>query len=629
MINKLAFYLLTLVLVLHLGFSQRSKETNVDTSRVEPLSEEEIQELLDELDESFYILKDNYVDDINDLEIIKSGIKGLFKPLDPYTVFLEGSRKERLEMLTRGKYGGVGIQINTRRDTLIITGVMEDSPAYSEGLVIGDKIIMVDSTSTIGFTTKEVSALIKGEKGTEVTLGIYRPSTRRKYEYVLTRDQIVVKDVPYYGIDEDGIGYVRITKFSRYTARDFRVAMKSFSESDNLNGIVIDLRNNSGGLLRNALSILDNLVEKNTLLLSTRGRNKNSNSKKYARQNPIIDQDVPIAVLINKGSASASEIVAGTLQDLDRAVIMGEKSFGKGLVQSMFPINDSTKLKLTTAKYYTPSGRLIQKYDYLENGVLTDGLDKSDSTFYTLGGRKVKGGGGITPDITLSRNTIPPFVSGLWRQGLFLTFAATYVPSRDIQTPVVITNEIILNKEILSVLECAMDRIENKEIKMNISTPSALHIHARYSRDEILASFGVHTFNIKSSNREGVVDIQNLNTELLFVTLQKTEKRFSPTTLYHDYAINKELFHWQSQNSARPDRGKGLKYINHKKSGKTIILFVREQSIDEFGRTMGFVNLGPVYIESYNGSQPMNITWKLEQPLPSYLWREAVKLAVG
>ena len=171
MINKLAFYLLTLVLVLHLGFSQRSKETNVDTSRVEPLSEEEIQELLDELDESFYILKDNYVDDINDLEIIKSGIKGLFKPLDPYTVFLEGSRKERLEMLTRGKYGGVGIQINTRRDTLIITGVMEDSPAYSEGLVIGDKIIMVDSTSTIGFTTKEVSALIKGEKGTEVTLG--------------------------------------------------------------------------------------------------------------------------------------------------------------------------------------------------------------------------------------------------------------------------------------------------------------------------------------------------------------------------------------------------------------------------------------------------------------------------
>lgn len=443
MINKLAFYVLTSVLVLHIGFSQKYHRTNVDTSHVEPLSEEEIQDLLDELDESFYILKDNYVDDINDLEIIKSGIKGLFKPLDPYTVFLEGSRKDRLEMLTKGKYGGVGIQINTRRDTLIITGVMEDSPAYSEGLAIGDKIIMVDSTSTIGFTTKEVSTLIKGEKGTEVTLGIYRPSTRQKYEYVLTRDQIIVKDVPYYGIDEDGIGYVRITKFSRYTARDFRVAMKSFSESDNLNGIVIDLRNNSGGLLRNALSILDNLVEKNTLLLSTRGRNKNSNSKKYARQNPIIDQDVPIAVLINKGSASASEIVAGSLQDLDRAIVMGEKSFGKGLVQSMFPINDSTKLKLTTAKYYTPSGRLIQKYDYLENGVLTDGLDKSDSTFFTIGGRQVKGGGGITPDITVSRNTIPPYVSNLWRQGLFLTFAATYVPSRDIQSPVVITDGII------------------------------------------------------------------------------------------------------------------------------------------------------------------------------------------
>ena len=198
---RILLYITVTLILLQFGFGQRSSEKRISSSQADSVSDEEIQSLLDELDESYYILKDNYVDEINDPEIIKSGIKGLFRPLDPYTVYLEGSRKDRLEMLTKGKYGGVGIQINTRRDTLIITGVMEDSPAYSEGLSIGDKIIMVDSISTIGYSTSKVSKLIKGEKGTIVTLGIYRPSTKRKYSFELTRAQIVDKDVPYYGID--------------------------------------------------------------------------------------------------------------------------------------------------------------------------------------------------------------------------------------------------------------------------------------------------------------------------------------------------------------------------------------------------------------------------------------------
>ena len=188
--------------------------------------------------------------------------------------------------------------------------------------------------------------------------------------------------------------------------------------------------------------MLDKIVDRGEVLLKTKGRLERSNKTFSSRAKPIIDKDIPIAVLINKSSASASEIFAGVLQDYDRAVIIGEKSFGKGLVQSMYNLNDTTTLKVTTAKYYTPSGRLIQKEDYLNNGFLTDGLDKKDTLFTTRGGRKVKGGGGITPDIEVKRNSIPPYVQGLWKAGVFLAFAAEYVPMNNIKAPVEITDKI-------------------------------------------------------------------------------------------------------------------------------------------------------------------------------------------
>jgi len=186
-----------------------------------------------------------------------------------------------------------------------------------------------------------------------------------------------------------------------------------------------------------------------------------------------------------------------------------------------------------------------------------------------------------------------------------------------------------LKTECIEVIEQRLDSLDMEEIPMDIGFPTALHVHARYTRDEILAAFGVYQFKKKPSFREGVVDVKSLNIELLLVTLQKTEAKFSPTTLYHDFAINERLFHWQSQNSARPDRGKGLAYVEHEKRGKRIILFVREQANDEYKRAMGFVNLGPVRLDSHSGSKPMDITWKLEEPIPPYLWNSAAKLSVG
>ena len=406
-----------------------------------------VSEYKDMYDEVFDRFKETYVDSINEVEVIKASIKGMLNTVDPYTKFLSGSSKDRLDMLRTGKYGGVGIQIGLRKDTLTVLAPMEDSPAYSEGIHAGDRIYKIDSTLTKGLSIKEASELIRGDLGSVVTLHIYRPYSKEKIEFNLTRANIKLKDVPYYGVDENNIGYIRIKKFSKNTAKDFRKAIVGFME-DGIDGLVIDVRGNSGGLLNNAISMLDGLTDRGMSLLSTKGRIDRANKTIKSRRKPLLDPQIPIAVLINRSSASASEILAGVLQDLDRAIVIGQQSFGKGLVQSMYNLNDTTTLKVTTAKYYTPSGRLIQKQDYLDDGFLTDGLDKKDSIFTTLSGRKVNGGGGISPDIETDVKKFTPYLQGLWKSGAFLSFASNYVPEMNITKPIIITDKIVDDFEI-------------------------------------------------------------------------------------------------------------------------------------------------------------------------------------
>ena len=445
------WFIFTLIFIIPVIGQNKKKEskplTSKKTNKLEFSNDQNTQDYLDMLETAFYRVRASYVDSINESEIIKAGIKGMMKPLDPYTRFLSGSSKDRLDMLRTGKYGGVGIQIGLRRDTLTVLTPFEDSPAYTEGIHSGDQILMIDSVKTKGMSLKDASKLIKGELGSVVVLTIYRPSARIKIPFELTRANIIIKHVPYWGVDENGIGYIRITKFSKNTAKDFGTGLQELID-ENLKGLVIDLRGNSGGLLNNSINILDKLTDRGINLLNTRGRIPKSNREMNSRRAPKLSPDIPIAVLINRSSASASEIVSGVIQDLDRGVIVGEKSFGKGLVQSMYNLNDTTTLKVTTAKYYTPSGRLIQKEDYLNNGFLTDGLDKKDSLFTTRGGRIVKGGGGITPDIEIKRTSLPAYVQGLWREGVFLTFAAEYVPMNEIESPIIITDKIYRDFEV-------------------------------------------------------------------------------------------------------------------------------------------------------------------------------------
>ena len=392
---------------------------------------------------SFNILKVNYVDSLNESEIIKEGIKGLSKKLDPYTKLLEGSSLESYESLKKGKYGGVGIQITKRRDTLTVLNVFEDSPAYSEGIFTGDDIMMIDSTETKNLSIKECSNLIKGELDSSVVLHVYRSATKEKLKFELYRSNIKLQNVPYWGIDNDGVGYIKITKFSKNVDKDFKNALLELKENG-LKKLIIDLRGNSGGLLNVAINMLDYITEKNDFLLEQRAKIKKFNRKYKSKIKPIIDSDIPIVVLINKSSASASEILSGAIQDLDRGIVIGEKSFGKGLVQRIWKLNDTLSIKLTSAKYYLPSGRLIQKQDYLDNGFLTDQLDKNDSLFYTKNGRLVKGGGGINPDIEIKKEKFTNFVNALWKEKMFLSFASKYVAkNKNVLNEIEVTDKLL------------------------------------------------------------------------------------------------------------------------------------------------------------------------------------------
>ena len=362
----------------------------------------------------------NYVDDIDLDAFTKMIINNMLYDLDPYTVYLEKEERSGIEMLTKGKYGGVGIQIGKREKVLTVISPMENSPAKRAGIISGDKIIKIDDKETEGLSMDDAAKLIRGEKGSNVVLSIQRVGESDLVEYNLTRENIKVKDISFSGMLDDQTGYIRLTRFSRNSDKEMKKALQELLEQ-NMTGLVLDLRDNPGGLLNAAVNILDLFIDKGEMLVWTEGKTQKSKRKYKSKTDPLVPLDVNVTVLVNQGSASASEIVAGALQDLDRAVVIGRSTFGKGLVQTVFNIDKDRSLKITTAKYYIPSGRLIQKPGYLPDEILADTTEQ-DSIFYTKGGREVSGAGGITPDHEVELNKGSPILSASWRQGLFFNF---------------------------------------------------------------------------------------------------------------------------------------------------------------------------------------------------------------
>ena len=375
------------------------------------------------INEVYKSLITRYADRLDTEKFTKTVINNILDDLDPYTVYLEDDEKKGLDLLTKGKYGGVGINLGERDKKLTVISPIDNSPAKHKGIIAGDIIVKIDGSPTEEMSLDDAASHIRGPKGTDVTLSIKRFGNEQLIDFVLTRADITVKDIPYAGMLDDETGYIRLMRFSKNSGPEMRSSIMNL-QRDNARRIIIDMRDNPGGLLQSAIEILDMILPKGELLLSTKGRLPEANKRYIARKNPVIEEDVKIAILINEGSASASEIIAGTIQDLDRGVIVGTTSFGKGLVQSVYGLDGSGKrsLKVTTAKYYIPSGRLIQKPGYINDGLVVRD-EKEDSIFFTVGGRMVKGGGGITPDYEVKMPKSTPLLRECWRKGLFFSFS--------------------------------------------------------------------------------------------------------------------------------------------------------------------------------------------------------------
>ncbi len=378
-----------------------------------------------------------YVDDTDPEKLINSSIEGMLNSLDPYTSFIPESEMDDFNFMTTGEYGGIGALIRKAGKRTIISEVYKDFPAYKNELKAGDTIMSVDGTSTLNLAVSDVSEMLKGMPGTTLKVEIKRPGNPLVKEIVLTREKITIKNVPYYGLLQNDIGYIRISNFTKDAGKEVRNAVINLKKQGS-GSLILDLRSNPGGLLVESVNVSNVFVGKNHEIVSTRGKVKQWDNT-YVTEHNAIDTIIPLVVLVNRGSASASEIVAGALQDMDRAVILGQRTFGKGLVQTTRPLSYNAQLKVTTAKYYIPSGRCIQAVDYShrnEDGSVGYIPDSLISEFRTSNGRKVYDGGGITPDVKVEDRIPGNITVSLFTKYYIFDYATLYTIEHQIIQPI-------------------------------------------------------------------------------------------------------------------------------------------------------------------------------------------------
>ena len=367
-------------------------------------------------------LNKNYVDDLDPNVLMRTGIDAMVSSLDPYTNYISEAQVASYRISTDGKYQGIGAIVKKVGDYVTIVEPYENSPVVKAGLKAGDKIVTIQGRSTKGQSTEDMNQILRGVPGTKVKLGIDRNG--ETFDVDLERSQVSIPNVPYSGLVSEGIGYVILTTFTANSGKNIRKAIKTMQdENPELKGVILDLRGNGGGLLKEAINVSNIFVDTNQEVVSVRSKVKDRDVSYKTRGTPL-DLDLPLVVLINKRSASASEIVSGVIQDLDRGVIMGQRSYGKGLVQNTMEVGYNSRVKVTTSKYYIPSGRCIQSVKY-EDGEPVDIPDEERSKFKTAGGRTVLDGGGVTPDVALENLGMPDILEQLEKQHIVFQYINT------------------------------------------------------------------------------------------------------------------------------------------------------------------------------------------------------------
>jgi carboxyl-terminal processing protease len=385
----------------------------------------EVIKNLELMDQIYQHLEMYFVDDAQVGKLSKVAIDAMLKELDPYTVYYHESNIEDYKLMTTGQYGGIGALIRKIGDYTFIAEAYEGNPAQKSGILAGDKILSIEGKSMVGLSSDDVSTTLKGPKGTSILIEVERGNEKKKIS--VTRDEIKLPDVPYSGMINENVGYIKLSSFTQTAASDVKKAFIDL-KSKGMKQLVLDLRGNGGGLLIEAVKIVNMFVKKDQTVVTTRGRVAEENRTYKTLENPL-DLEIPLAVLIDEGSASASEIVAGSLQDLDRAVIIGNVSFGKGLVQRTYDLKYGSKVKLTIAKYYTPSGRCVQRLEYYDKKEGEKPKEIADSllkVYKTFNGRDVNDGRGIEPDIAIDERDLSRLTATIYANNLVFNFATKY-----------------------------------------------------------------------------------------------------------------------------------------------------------------------------------------------------------
>jgi carboxyl-terminal processing protease len=415
-------FLLTFILVFDLSVTNSFAQS-------EPTANDfEISRNIDIFINAYKQLNNNYVDNVNPGQLVKTALDAMLESLDPYTVYIPESDIEDYKFMTTGQYGGIGAIIFKRGHYIYISEPYENAPADKAGLKAGDKILEINGKSAKDKTVDEVSTALKGQPGSDIVLLIQRDSTEKPVEKTIKREEITITNVPYSGFVSKDIGYINLSEFRQNAAKEVRDAYIKLAEDKDLKGVILDLRGNGGGLLNEAVGIVNIFEDKGQLVCSTKGKIKDKDNF-HRTQGAPVDTKIPLIILVDENSASASEIVAGCIQDLDRGIIIGQRTFGKGLVQNIVPLSYNSEMKVTIAKYYIPSGRCVQAIDYFNrdsNGKAPKIPDSLLKAFKTNSGRTVFEGRGIDPDVIVDLPEYKDITLSLISKNLFFDFSVWF-----------------------------------------------------------------------------------------------------------------------------------------------------------------------------------------------------------